>query len=566
MARMIPDYIDQDDPRLDAERMVFDWLASSLVPGIGMHSLLQKNQRNKLIGEIDFLYISRRGILCIEVKGGRVKREAGRWYSEGKNGKVNEIKDPFRQVKDCRYAVGNYLESVYGKGTQETKCILGYAVIMPECIFTGDGNDLMTEVLFDCKSNLKDFPKYIEQTFYFWQKQEAEKHNAATCQLTEAQLEKYVDLFRGDFQVVPSLNLNMQYVGQKMLELTQEQFDVLDVTLSNKKVVVQGGAGTGKSILAIEKARKLMAGNKKVAYVCFNRNMAKYAQSAFRTIPEGSYVGTFHSLLMHLNEKITDYDIAVSDVSKIFLEAGGAERKFDCLVIDEAQDLMFVDAVKVFSNILQDGIGQGEWVMFLDPNQNIFNQTDAYEEAWNYLIREHSPAVIPLNTNCRNTEPIGKHTSIVTLVPAARHMKISGPNVVKKMYKSKIECQNILEKELKSLIAGGTAVHNVVLLSKYKLSNSTLAGRATLCELPIVEPADITGLQKRAWNFFTIQSFKGLEADVVFLLDVDGFSGMQNRMKNYVGMSRARFMLYYFFSKEKRDEFYDLIDQIPDDA
>ena len=71
MAKLIPDHIDQNDPRRNGERLVFEWLSNDAVPGTVYYSLLQKNHRHKLIGEVDFLYVCDRGFLCIEVKGGQ---------------------------------------------------------------------------------------------------------------------------------------------------------------------------------------------------------------------------------------------------------------------------------------------------------------------------------------------------------------------------------------------------------------------------------------------------------------------------------------------------------------
>ena len=320
MAKMVPNYIDQDDLRLDGERMVFDWLSSEEVPGFALHSLLQKNQKRKLIGEVDFLYISPRGILCIEVKGGEIFRKDGLWYSRNKKSIVNEIKDPFRQAKDCMYAVRTYLKDIYGQNATESNCLLGYAVIFPECRCTATGNDLITEVLFDAKWSLTDFPIYLEEVFNYWQAQEEEKHYSHPPKPNDMLLRKYLDLFRGDFHVVPSMNLEMQHINQKMIELTEEQYDTLDITLTNKNVIIQGGAGTGKSILAVEKARKLMAANRNVAYICFNHNMAQYAQNAFETIPKGSFVGTYHSLLIGESSGVLHFDSSIFE--RIFKAKG----------------------------------------------------------------------------------------------------------------------------------------------------------------------------------------------------------------------------------------------------
>ncbi|NMA06973.1 MAG: DUF2075 domain-containing protein, partial [Ruminococcaceae bacterium] len=436
MAQMIPNFIDQEDPRLCGERRVFMWLSDDAVPGFVLHSLLQKNHRNKMIGEVDFLYISSKGILCIEVKGGKeIYRKSGEWYSVNKLNVHNKIKDPFRQAKDCMYALKNYLIETYGYMSQEAKCLLGYAVIFPECKFTGHGNDLVTEVMFDCKWNLDQFPHFLNNVFDFWKRQTKEKQQYDPPMLTNEQVNKYINLLRGDFKVVPSMNLELQYIDKQIIELTEEQFDALDFTLENKRVVIQGGAGTGKSLLAIEKVRKTIAKNKSVLYICFNKNMAKYAQHALEDcIPNNCFVGTYHSLIQKTLKQTDLHELNIKEISNMFLSNKPETFQYDCLIVDEAQDLMNICVLEVINNFLKDGMEKGEWVLFLDPNQNIFNHTDEYDFAWEYIKSVYTPTIVPLSKNCRNTEQIGRKTSSLTLVPPAKHMKISGPKVITKAY------------------------------------------------------------------------------------------------------------------------------------
>jgi len=247
--------------------------------------------------------------------------------------------------------------------------------------------------------------------------------------------------------------------------------------------------------------------------------------------------------------------------SKEFLKQREYIPRLDSLVIDEAQDLMSVDVLEVLNTILIGGLGNGEWVMFLDPNQNLFNPSEEYDFTWEYIKQMYKPAIWTLSTNCRNTEQIGRRTSVVALVPPAKHLKISGPKVVMKTFESQVDFQKKIKAELLALTSGGTPIADVVFLSKYRLANSRLADLKTLCSFPIVEPRDIKHFQKKAINYFTVHSFKGLESKVVFIVDVDGFEDIQSRIINYVGMSRAKILLYVFYSNKVSDEYLRVMDQ-----
>lgn len=560
MAKMIPEYISQDDPRRDGERLVFQWLSEDTVPGTVFYSLLQKNHRHKMIGEIDFLYISEKGLLCIEVKGGKdIYCKDKQWYSLSKANEENEIHNPFIQAKDCMYALKNYIIATYGKHSLQAKYLIGYAVVFPECKFTGTGNDLVTEVMFDARFKLNEFPKFLNSTLEYWSRQELEKHNFSSSELTKSQLNQIVDLLRGDFCVVPSMNLEMQHVQQQMIRLTEEQFDALDITEENKRVIIQGVAGTGKSLLALEKVRKTLAKGKRVLYICFNKNMSKYAMQSFNSKgTEKLTISTYHALIQQILNDGLLYDSDVETISKIFLENIPLIEQYDCLVVDEAQDLMFSLVIEVLEKFLKGGFKEGEWVMFLDPNQNIFNNTEEYDFTFEYLKEAFSPTIYKLNQNCRNTEQIGRKTSVLTLVPSAKHMKISGPKVKIQSYSSNSDLVGKLRTELSSLFSGGTSPLDVVILSKYKLENSSLATQKSMCNLDITEITDVNRVGKKSLNYFTVQSFKGLESNVVFYIDVDGFEKDSERMLNYVAMSRAKILLYIFYNEEKADEYFDI--------
>lgn len=570
MAQMIPDYIDQENSRLGGERMVFEWFSSRKIKGIVLHSLNQKNQRKKLIGEIDFLLITARGMLCIEVKGGsEVGRKDGRWYSKSRShtgnfgntieGSMHNIQNPFIQASDCMYALIGHLKDAYikenDKYPRESQFLVGYAVVFPECIFTGDGNDLVTEVMFDGNWRLDDFPTYISRVYDYWENEICTKHNHEPVKMADGDIKRMCKLLRGDFYVVPSINLTIQHIIHKMNKLTEEQYDVLEYTDLQDRVLITGGAGTGKTLLALEKARRLAAAGNKVAYLCFNRNIALMANEELLN-DNIAYVGTYHKLLMSTmpNEKEL-YFRDVTDISKCFINRQPQTEKYDAIVIDEAQDLMDANVWEVLSNYIVNGIEKGKWTIFYDPNQNIFNDTEEFDFAVEYLKEIGAPQTMPLTKNCRNTEPIGKTTSAVTMVPPSKHMTINGPEVSWKIYNDNAEFIELLRKELISVIQGGTSHEDIVLLSDVKFENSPIKNIKSICGMDIVEPCDILHKKKNTISYFTLQSFKGLEANVICYIGIEGFESKKCRMQNYVAMSRAKILLYGFYPKEVKNEY-----------
>jgi superfamily I DNA/RNA helicase len=347
-----------------------------------------------------------------------------------------------------------------------------------------------------------------------------------------------------------------------MLSLTEEQFDVLDITENNPRVIVHGCAGTGKSLLALEKVRACAAKEKKVLYLCFNKNMASYAKNSLADADQDYItVSTFHALLIKLLGDANLYKMSIKELCEEYLRQAPNITLYDYIVIDEGQDLLIAEVFDIIDSLLVNGLNKGKWVMFLDPNQNIFNQSADYDFAMEYLRDCCSPVVYTLNYNCRNTEQIALRTAALSLVPPAKKLKITGPKVVAKSYDDRKDFVLKFKKELLSVVSGGLAAKDIVILSKKKLQNSLLSELNSVCNLTITEHENITDFSKSSFNFCTIQSYKGLESNIVFLIDVDGFADHHSRLLNYVAMSRAKLLLYIFYDQNCQEEYLDTLDK-----
>lgn len=553
MVVMIPNYIDQENPRLNGERQVFNMLRNSKYEGIALHSLWQKNQIHKLMGEVDFLLITPKGLLCIEVKGGyNIYRKDGIWYSVDRNDSEHKIKNPFKQAQECMYALKNQL-----KDTKFKNALVGMAVAFPECYFTGQGNDLLTEVLFDASKD--NFDAYIKRVYEYWFMRYKETNNFSCKDLSENDIKDLKKILRGNFAVIPAMGKELENISNEIIRLTEEQYEHLNTTTEdNDRVMIKGVAGTGKSILAIEKAKQLMTRGLKTAYICFNRNMGKLAELSVGEVPEGSFVGTLHRLLLneYLNINMEDN---LSDICSDFIKNVNITEKFNALIVDEAQDLMDYNIIEALSLFLKGGLENGKWLILFDPNQNIFQPMASFDETYKFLKEFCRPAVVSLNVNCRNTKQIAEKVSIMTKVESAQYKNINGAEVILKTFESNRDCISELRKQIQSLLTGGVNANNIVILSKYKKENSILKDETTLCNLPIKEIDNISYENKNILKYCTVQSFKGLESDIVFYIDIDGFSDTKNRMINYVALSRAKSFLYVFFNKSLNDELFSML-------
>ncbi len=556
MAKMIPANIDDKENKSCAERMVFEWLSNKEIKGTAYYSLLQKNHTRKIIGEVDFLFVCERGVLCLEVKGGQeIKRAGQKWSSKKRTGEWVPIKDPFWQAIQCMNAARDYLADTFGKDSECANSVFGYAVIFPECIFNGDCNDIVSDVLFDCKYKLDEFPDFIKRVFDYWENELITKQDIHPVTMSMSSLGKANEVLRGDFSCVPSMSLQLEHIERKMIELTSEQYEVLEAFNDNPRMLIFGAAGTGKSLIALEQARRSIARGKKTLLLCFNSNIARYAKINLSSCDDNLLkVATFHAFMQEIIGTQL-FDKSLTDISETFKDSSPNYQTFDLLIIDEGQDLLTIPVLQTLNNFIIGGFKDGNWLIFSDSNQNIFSDSKNYDEAIDYLKETARPCVQKLTKNCRNTKEIGQTVATVT------HSKystcsVSGPKVEKKHYSDSSELSKILSGKVTALItASGLRPSDIIILSPKKKCNSDISFITSLNGYKISECENIQFFDKNCINYFTVQSFKGLEAKAVLMIDIDGFSDEESRKLNYVGLSRAKMLLCMYYKKSSEDDF-----------
>lgn len=553
MARMIPSFIERNDPRRTGEYMVYDWLSSDDIPGVVFYSHPQNNHETKTMSEVDFLYICTNGILCIEVKGGVIQKRETKWKTINKRGQEFDIQDPFWQSHGCMKGIVTTLEDVYGKKSIESKFCVGSAVVFPECIAECEGDGVIKEILFDGRNEVSSFGNFLIRSLKYWSDDLYKKQTKRTVCMNENQIEQIVTLFEADFCAVQSMKLQIDTSYNEMLRLTKEQYDVLSSIDDNARAFVYGAAGTGKSLLAVEKLKTTMCRKRKVAYICFNNNMASYVKENVSLI-EGSFIGTYHALL---GEYVPDsHELKLEELNSAFIEQNAvSKRMFDMIIVDEAQDILSERTLYCLEKFVKQGLSFGEWIFFADPKQDIFLKGNFFTDTVRAIKEKYNPCMLRLLKNCRNTAQIARRNSMLTSIPPSKYMQLTGPEVRAIEFETKVDFVEKLDKEIRSLTSGGTYIKDIIILSPKKLENSMLSGTSTLADTELVEVRSFKGLKKTQINYMTVQSFKGLERKIVFYVDIDGFESLNNRRINYVAMSRAQIMLFYFYPKSMKNEY-----------
>ncbi|MBK9965399.1 MAG: NERD domain-containing protein [Holophagales bacterium] len=506
-------------------------------------------------GEADFLVLHPDlGMLVLEVKGGRIAFDGrtGAWTSTARDGTVHSIKDPFLQAQRSVKAIAAKAAALSFEGQAMPEFVHGHAVVFPDCDFTSGGGGVSAprELVIDAGDLARDAAGRLMEIFRLW------GVRRAAAPLTKKWVKRL-----GQHVLAPHFSLGLALGSalgweEKALALLHEEQDIcLDFLHLNPRAVVRGGAGTGKTVVAVERARRLAADGKDVLLLCFNRPLAFYLRgicASWEALPGRVWAGSYHELGRELcgragvawNEPPED-DVAATQAfwnetsGVLLLEAAQKlGERFDALVVDEAQDFL-TEWWAVLEALLKEG-DRAPVTLVADPDQDLWQRESRFPAGL---------PVFPLRTNCRNTSAIAEYLGELT----GSHPRVS-PWTVRGEEPKIHRWRNAADEREKAgaliaqlLLKENVGLERVAIVGMRRLANSCLAGVAELAGFPVVPIGDDgTAGVPGALRYATPHRFKGLEADVVLLLDVDGSRWSLEPRNLYVAASRARLRLHVF--------------------
>lgn len=563
MAYMIPAQVSQLTES-NAEKSLFrrfkddlpdqDWTV--------LHSLGLTTHKRKPWAEIDFVLIGPPGVYCIEVKGGTIGRSNGVWTTTTQSGKCNELKEsPFAQVGSAAAALHGFL---VGAVASMRESVTGYGVMFPEVRFRVPGPDIELDVLYDADDGSNPLVHYIERLTGYWDERCRRDWGRTPKPLDERARRAVRDAISRDFDLCASLRAQLGAVGDQLVRLTEEQSRTFEGLTENPRVLVSGGAGTGKTLLAVSEARRLAASGNRVLLLCFNRKLSEHLRCQFSQesrVTVQHLHGFMASVIRDAGLQSKLPDAEATDLFEVFYPDLAVEAlltrdelRFDAMVIDEGQDILLDRYLDVMDAALLGELKAGMWRIFFDPNQNIYDGT---ARGGSERLRSFQPACYRLTMNCRNTMAIAIGTALLSGIPADPVLKAEGPEVVYTWYADREGQRRAVSDRVRKLLYQGLRPQEITVLSPVRLSNSCLATGLISCPCAIAEPASDASTDSRSVCFSTISGFKGLEADTVLLIDIDKLDTSVNA-DLYVGASRARALLHVFLNASQRDAYAKL--------
>lgn len=556
MTTMIPDLSEAqlNDLPSQAEAKVYralrDKLPQEYVVFFQVGWILRREEEQAKDGETDFLVCHPdHGYLCIEVKGGGVGFDAttGEWFSVDRHQQKNPINNPISQALKAKYSIRSKLnEHPRWRSLALRNVLRGHAVFFPD---VGDANALsrpdMPAALIGSASTLQAPKEWIDGAFTYW------GNNAGSLTpIGRRGVEVIREVFAKSFVVAPLVSSRLADQEERRLVLTTDQLRVLDFLRSHRRVAVSGGAGTGKTVLALEKARRLASEGFKTLLTCYNRQLADHLSSLCSGMINLDVMG-FHQLCYRQVERANQasgrdlvaeakvtypgkdlYDVQLPNAFAYSLEV--LPDRYDAIVCDEGQD--FREEFWVPLELLLSDYERSPLYVFYDDNQNI------YARAGTFPIRDEP---FTLTTNCRNTAPIHlaayKHYKGVPVSPP----DIEGDDVQFDASPGRDAQASKINARIVDLVARqGVAAGDITVLIADALRKADYY--ATLRRLPLPKPTTWLEEGIRSNNTVlidTIQRFKGLESPIVILWGLDTIDLTRSEELLYVGVSRAKSLL-----------------------
>ena len=478
--------------------------------------------------EKDFvIYNRKKGILIIEAKAGKVSCDHGIWRYSNKT----EMHDPFRQANDDgRWLLKKKLEETQPRGKDNivNRCKFHFAVWFPSISKKGldyinwpqdaDPNVVMT------MEDLDDPKKTIDRIFSY----DVLTPEVQTNLSDEDHRFILDSFFCPMFEILPPKSYELDYKQKRFDAMIAEQSNILNYLEYQRNAVINGAAGTGKTMIAVEKARRHSANGESVLFLCFNNKLKEHLEKAY-PYDRVSYYTIDGFACKMCSSSVADYN----DLENVLLEYSDDAKSFPYqhIIVDEGQDFgqerMHTDLIFELLEEIVLKTDNGTFYVFYDKLQMIQS-----EKLPDFI--ENADCRLTLYKNCRNTKRIAE-TSFKPLQlnrpPKMFDSCMTGDKPTIAFCDSKT-AKSVLDKFIRESF--GEGMENIQVVSCAADGKSIYSSNVT------------KGMYKqgsRQIPFTTVRKFKGLEADHVILVDIDKNIIENDSMLFYVGSSRAKFQL-----------------------
>lgn len=528
------------NPKFLSELKVYKALQKSLPEDAKIycqcHFFKKGYEGNKTEGECDMIVLlPNEGIIFLEIKGGLIGYRAKDQQFTSTRRDTNEtfpIKNPVAQARSAQLNIFDlFKKQSAAHKDQFINCV--HAVCFPDTPKPQDprpfGPDMPSDI-FLFQDSMLDISKALSQVCR-WFRGEKEIYR-----LGPPIIKAFDKLLVGNDLPVKLTIRHQIDAEEETMTFSPTQNAYLNIIEQLNFVALSGGAGTGKTLMAIELIRRFSS-DQKILFLCFNRALARHVRFSLKPLgrlPNITVVNSYawvNQLSRELGLPRSEEDME-DRIEEVITQAQVKLEKYDVIVIDEGQDFNDEWFIHIES-MLQD---QGKFYVFYDQQQSIFDKQSQY-----FLNEKFQK--LTLSENFRNTQsifscfhPLAQQTNFIAQGPKGSEPEF----IIVKNYelqftwiadkiKKLVSTENIQLREMGVILYDGLKETNIKNLSK--VIPSITGHQHTNAEY--VEPDQIM--------MDTVNRIKGLEVPIMFLTN---FISPLDPARLYVSISRAKHRLF----------------------
>ncbi|MER0427364.1 nuclease-related domain-containing DEAD/DEAH box helicase [Streptomyces microflavus] len=466
---------------------------------VAFHSVKLRSHAYKQQAEADFVVLWKKVVIVIEVKGGGVRKFGGAWYSVDRRDDWHKLAgSPMEQARSAMHALRGILhEEGIGWFAHEA------VVVTPD---------------------IEPLPHSVEWQPTHWLAKDAMSVERMTSSLDTiagaswkppagrrlARIEDLRTRLFGEFTRMPVIDAQRGAVIEEQNRATASQARVLASLARNPRVMVFGGAGTGKSLVLAEAAKQ-------------EADQGRSVLVTFRS----------PALVRFFAPHVTGRDIDVVPFGDL-----PSTKAYDAVFVDEAQDLMTAEAMDTLDAVVAGGRAGGRWRMFLDMNNQAHVDGDFDPDVFELIAPESLS--VDLDLNVRNTR------AIVHMVQEYLGADVGDPGIV---HGERVQWHTpdteadlaAADSVARQMLADGVRSEDIWIIS----ATSSAAPRELSSGCIVTSP----------------RYAKGLEAEHIVVCDLPRTYDDVGTAAFYVSVTRARVSLHIVASKEDRRRLQQLLPQ-----
>ena len=504
----------------ESERLVYNELKNQLPDTFEVFYSVKWTdfQDGKLIkSEADFIVTNPEyGFICLEVKGGsNIRIEDNIWYiGDNIHGERMLKRSPYDQAERSMYY---FIKMFSNKFNMDYQGIYGAGAIFP--FYSIGANILLDKRHRECTIDCNDLNSLYSKIQLMFRRWKGKKYR--WC-YSLSQHNAFMDLVRERLAISAAAGALVRYKNQQMAVINRVQDGYVYFLKNMNRFYIKGGAGTGKTWIAIKMAEESYAQHMKTLFICASRQLAKKVRTL---LSDGIDVCDFESMVkqysVDFNSIATSLDDGVR--SRFFNNC----QLYDAVYVDEAQD--FTEAMAYFINSLLVN-SRSRLGVFYDDVQIL--RKDSFKngfmiESRPYLLRE----------NIRNTANIYNWTAEKTLLGTdVISNSVEGPVPITEYIGEKGQMTHRLERLFKQFLDDEYLLNSSLVVIVDDVDSFILEYPEGIAKWYFVRDEIFAENEIRVTS---VSEFKGLESDMVVYIHSNNVT--QNM--NYIAYTRAKYYL-----------------------